>query len=384
MIVKKPYVQVLYNNKNITTDISKHLLSISYTDKEEGESDEVEISLEDVDGLWRGQWYPEKGAKLNVVMGYELNTITCGDFEIDEIELAGPPDTITIKALAVGVTGKLRTKKSYAHESKTLRQIAQVVASTNGLTVTGTIPDVRFDRVTQNRETDLAFLKRIASEFGCLFSVRGKQLIFTTVFEIEKTKPSTLIDRLDLASYSITDTSAHTYKDSKVTYHNPVSKEVVADNFKFDTITNQDNYTYTQIATNDTKVVHSKAENRQQAQLKAKASLHKSNSKQQKGRINLEGNPLIVAGNNFELTGFGRVSGVYHITESRHTIDSSGGYSTEASIKRVGYVEEAKQGSTKRAKNKLASKRMPQNTSVVPAKVDTIENSDNYRYTQIN
>lgn len=384
MAVRKPYVQVLYNSKDITADVTKHLLSLSYTDKEEGESDEVELELEDVDGLWRGNWYPEKGAKLNVVLGYDLDTLNCGDFEIDEIELSGPPDTIIIKALAVGITGTLRTKKSYPHEGKTLRQIAQVVASANGLTITGTIPEVRFDRVTQNRETDLAFLKRIASEYGCLFSIRGKQLVFTTVFEIEKTKPATAVDRLDLTSYSINDKSAHTYKEAKATYHNPVNKEVVEKSFKFETSTNQDGYTYSQIASGDTKVIYAKAENKQQAELKAKAALHKANSKQQKGRISMEGRTLIVAGNNFELTGFGKVSGVYHITESRHTINRSGGYSTEASIKRVGYVEEAKQGSTKRAKANLTRKRNPKDTSVVSAKVDRLENPDNYTYTQIN
>lgn len=382
--VRKPYLKVLYDGKNITAYVTPHLLSLSYVDKVEGESDEIELELEDVDALWRGAWYPEKGAMLDITIGYDDFTLNCGTFQLDEIELVGPPDTVRIRGLAAAITGKLRTKNSYAHENKTLLQIARTVAARNGLTVEGSIPDVRFDRITQSRETDLAFLRRIGAEYGCLFSVRDKKLVFTTIFDIEATKAATTIDRLDIRSYSIKDTSAKTYQNTKVVYHNPIQKKVIEQEYKFENNNNPDNYTYSQIVAGDTKVIHTKAENKQQAELKAKAALHKANSKQQEGSLTMEGNPLIVAGNNFELTGFGSVSGKYHVTESRHTISRTEGYSTEATIKRVGFVEATKQVSTKRTKERLAAAKQPKNVAVAPASVDTIANKDNYTFTQIN
>jgi phage protein D len=39
MRVAKPIFSVLYNSKNITADISNYMLSITYADKTEGESD---------------------------------------------------------------------------------------------------------------------------------------------------------------------------------------------------------------------------------------------------------------------------------------------------------------------------------------------------------
>lgn len=384
MEVRNPYFRVLYNGKNITEDISKYLHSLSYSDKVEGESDEIELELDDVEGLWRGPWYPTKGAKLDITIGYSDLTLPCGVFEIDEIEMSGPPDVVRIRGLAAGITSSLRTTKSKAYESMTLLQLAKYVAGLHGMAVTGEIPDVTYRRVTQHRESDLAFLRRVASDYGCIFSLREKKLVFTTIYDVEKRTPATVIDRLDLASYSIKDTSAKTYKDAAVKFHNPVDKKVVSTTYTTKDEKNADGYAYTQIASGDTKVIHTKAENKKQAEMKAKAAIHRNNSKQQEGSLNMEGNPLIIAGNNFELTGFGKVSGLYHITESRHTISRSKGYSTEAAIKRVGFVEDNKQASTKRNKAKQDAKRNPGSVSVRPANVTIKENADKYKFTQIN
>lgn len=384
MEVRRPYLKVLYNGTNITEDVSRYLTSLSYTDKVAGESDELEIELDDSDGLWRGPWYPDKGAKLEVTLGYDEQQLSCGTFELDEIELSGPGDIVRLRGLAAGVTKALRTKRSYAHEKKTLRQIAQTVANRNGLTVQGNIPEVRFDRITQNRETDLAFLKRIGAEYGCLFSVRDNKLVFTTIYEIEERNASTELDRLDITSYSIKDKTTQTYKDAKVSYHNPKEKKVVETKYATSQEKNADGFAYSQIASSDTQAIYTKAETKQQAEQKAKAHLHQANSIQQEGSITLEGNPLIIAGNNFMLTGMGKLSGTWHIHESRHTISRGEGYRTEATIKRVGTAEKGQQASTQRNKAKLDAKRNPASVAVVPSKVEVRENPDGYRYSQIN
>jgi phage protein D len=356
--VKEPYIKVEIASKDITSSMLKYLLALTYTDKVDGESDELEIEIEDSDGLWRGPWYPDKGAEIVVTIGDGMTKLKCGTFQIDEIEQTGPPDIMRIRGLAAGITQKLRTKKGKAHEKKTLKQIAEAVASDNGLTVKGTIPDVRFDRITQHRETDLKFLKRIGYEYGLLFSVRGKQLVFTTIYEIEERNGVMEIDRLDLTSYSIKDKATNTYKNAKVAYHNPVSKEVV----KTDFVNNKDNVAYAQIAAGDTKMIYSKSENKQQAEQKAKAALHRANSKQQEGSIRVIGNPLLVAGNNFTLTGMGNMAGKWHISESRHTITKGQGYETECTIKRVG--TQGSKSSTKKAKAAIAQARTPQAVAV--------------------
>jgi phage protein D len=87
--VPKVKLKVTYNGVDITEDITRYLLSATYVDNDEGESDNIEITVEDVDGLWKNGWYPTKGAKLGFSIGYESDDLLVdhGEFEIDEILL---------------------------------------------------------------------------------------------------------------------------------------------------------------------------------------------------------------------------------------------------------------------------------------------------------
>lgn len=85
------------------------------------------------------------------------------------------------------------------------------------------------------------------------------------------------------------------------------------------------------------------ADNKQQAELKAKAALYKVNSLQQEGTVEISGNILATAGNNCELAGLGVFSGLYYINRSTHSISKDGGYATSLEIKRVGLIEKKKQ-----------------------------------------
>lgn len=325
-----PYYQVLYNGKNITADISRHLLSLSYSDKTEGESDELQIELEDKDKLWQNEWYPEKGSTLTAELGMKDGLkLDCGTFMIDEIELSGPPDVVSIRALAVGIHGRLKTQKGGRnHEGKTLTEIVRTIASINGFTVQGTIADIRFGRIAQHRETDLQFLSRLAAEYGHTFSIRGKVLVFTKTDELEARSSSLTFDRSELISFSVRDKTAGIYKRAVVKFHNPETNELseYSENADADT------------AIDDDLEIKTKAENKQQAEAKAKAALHRANTLMQSGSISVPGNILMIAGNNVDLTGLGLLSGKYHILNSTHNIDKSGGYTVDAEIKRVGLV----------------------------------------------
>lgn len=337
MNVQSPILKVIYNGKDITADLSSGLLSVTYEDKSEGESDEVTLTLEDSEHVWKGSWYPTKGDTLEVTIGLGVNVVKCGTFEIDDIELSGPPDTVTIRGLAAGIKKALRTKKSKGYDEQTLKQIAEKVASENGLTVEGNIPDIRFTRVTQHRETDLGFLKRIGYEYGVLFSVRGKKLTFTTMYEVEKSKSVLEISRNDLASFSLRDKTSDTFKKAKVRYHNPADNKVVENE------QSSADLEYENATAEDTLEIRSKAETPQQAEAKAKAALYRANSRQQEGRISVEGNPILLAGNAIELTGLGVLSGKYTILSSSHRIDRGSGYTTDCEVKKIASVPQEKQ-----------------------------------------
>jgi len=212
---------------DITRDISASLISLSYTDNVEGKSDELSLTLDDPSRIWANEWYPQKGDQLRALIGYEGLEVNIGAFEIDEITVSAPPSQIEIRAIAAGTAEPLRTKTSYAHEDKTLQEIAQTVAEKNGLTVFGTIAPIRIKRATQNRETDLHFLNRLAYEYGYFFSIRDRQLTFTSLFDVDEREAVSTLNLNDLTSFSITDKLVGTYKQAESAYHNVESRETV-------------------------------------------------------------------------------------------------------------------------------------------------------------
>lgn len=329
--MKYPKVIIKYNGKDISEDLSSHLISIDYEDNSEGSSDEISLTLDDVSGLWKSSWYPTKGDTLEVSIGFEGQLMNCGTFEIDEIELTGPPDVVSIRGLAAGITKALRTKKAKAYDKQTLKQIAEKVASENGLTVEGDVPNIKLERVTQHRETDLAFLKRISYEYGCLFSVRDKKLIFTSVFDIEKADKVAEVDRTEMLSFSFRDKAVDVYQKAVVKFHNPDNNEVQKAEVPYSYVGED----FEQPAAKDTYEIRTKAENKQQAEQKAKAAIQKSMTKEFTGRVTVSGNPLLVAGNNVNINGLGVVSGKYHIEKSSHKVTRSGGYTTDIQLKKV-------------------------------------------------
>lgn len=367
--VRKPAFKIVYDGKDITQDITGNVVSISYTDNDEKEADEIEISVEDVEAFWRNSWYPKKGSVIKLAIGFDDAPLTdCGNFDIDEVTLQGPPDVIVIRGIAAGFQKGIRTKQSRAFENQTLKQIVNKIAIDNGLTVVGKIADIKFVRKSSNRITDLNFLANLADEYGYKFSIRDNKLIFISVFEIEAGQPVLSIDRKQLKSYSIKDKTSETYKDANVAYSNPTDGTIKQS--KVETLSNKDNVTYKQISTNDSLEIRTKAETPAQAEAKGNAALHKKNSRQREGNFSTEGQPTLLAGNNFTLTGLGELAGKYYIKKSNHRIDKGSGYTTTCDIKQI--TGDAEKSSTQQSAGKEKS-----------YQVQNLTNKDAVTYKQI-
>jgi phage protein D len=377
MIVAEPKFTITYNGKNISEDISRYMISLDYTDHAEGETDEISITLDDTDDLWTGAWYPEKKAKLVLDIEYRGKTLKCGTFEIDEIEIGGPPATCTIRAIAAGVSKATRTKRSKPYENQTLKQIADTIAGTYGMKVVGNIKPIKIERITQHQKKDLGFLRELAMEYGYVFSVRDNQLVFTLQSELEGKAEITEIDRTEVASYSFRDKAVEVYKEAKVSYYKQSQKGTVSQTEK---ITNADNVDFNTITPSaDTANSFIRAENQGQAEAKAKAILYRSITKQNEGSLSMDGNPLMVAGINVSLTGFGVVSGKYHVVTSRHRIDKSSGYTTDVDVKRIAPVKDK----AKEKAKKPARKAVTQQSDQFRLGVTPLTNSDGITFNTI-
>lgn len=235
----RPIWVISYEGEEISSSIAPMVTGVSYTDHVHGKSDEVELVVEDGDRRWRNLWYPSEGDRIDLKIGWEGQPLlNCGQFEIDEIETQHSPRAATIRGLAVPISAPLRTAVSTAYEDTTLREIVESIASARGLTVVGTIEEIPFRRVTQAHETDVGFLRRLAERFGYAFSVRGEQLVFYRLLDLEAEDPVLTIGESDLLPGSVFRGKAQdTYAACELTYFDPetgtpISVRVEADGVK--------------------------------------------------------------------------------------------------------------------------------------------------------
>jgi len=199
---------VTYEGRNITAELLPMITALTFTDKLKGEADEVVIDMHDIDGVWKNTWYPAKGDRLEVGIGYEGEPLLdCGKFQVDEIEFSGPPDTVQLRALSMAVNSTLRTKRSSAHEGIPLREIAQTIADRNGLEIVdGTVrTDAGAVAFTQEREILTAIaaellagqtLSEVAYRIGVLGIVVRLDAVIITLRQKGKTK-----DAAELVEY---------------------------------------------------------------------------------------------------------------------------------------------------------------------------------------
>jgi phage protein D len=228
--IRRNVAEISIAGKNVTGDVSAYLSKITYTDKEEGESDDISLTFEDTAAVWQSAWYPSQGDTLRVKLGTSGHLLDCGSFEIDEMEFELSPDTVTMKGIATGITKNLRTQSSKAFEKQSLHKIAQYFADKNELKLVGKtskLQKIEIERKTQDNQTDIAFLSDLAKEYGIVFSVRGDQLVFIDRDELHKQNGILTIDRFQMSRARFRDKTSQTFSGASASKRNVKKNDVI-------------------------------------------------------------------------------------------------------------------------------------------------------------
>jgi len=328
--VRSPNWILSYLGVNITANVSQMVLAIRYVDRLEGASGELEVDLEDSEKLWQGPWYPALGDVVSLQIGYSGEAfLDCGEFQIDELELDGPPDVMRIRCLAAYITPAMRTVNTAAYENMGVMEIAAQIAAKYGLALVAATSesssDVVFERVTQRRQTDLEFLKRLAREHNFDFTVRAGQLIFYDRPALESVAAVLTMVRSDTVRFSFRNRSRRIYDGAQFSYFDPDTKELISQSVSANS----------PVPTGDTLKIVARCENAQQAMVKAEALLHLHNMVFVDAYLEGPGCTVLVAGNNVQLSGWGALDGTYLIETAQHRLARVAGYSTSIAARRI-------------------------------------------------
>lgn len=203
-------------NKDITQNISDRLINLSMTDNRGFEADQLDIELDDSDGLIE---LPLRGAVLTLFLGWKGEAlIGKGQFTVDEIEHRGAPDEVTIRARSADFRGSLNSRREASYHDTTLGEIVATIAGRNKLepATADVLKGIKISHIDQAQESDAKFLTRLAERNGAEVSVKVGRLLMLKagngVTASGKPIPAITIERKsgDRHSFSIADRGAYT------------------------------------------------------------------------------------------------------------------------------------------------------------------------------
>jgi Phage protein D len=223
---------VTLDGKDLTGKMRPRLVSLGISERRSEAADQLEITLDDTDGRLA---LPSPGAVLAVSIGWKQGAdvtaglVNKGLFKVDEIEHSGPPDQITLRARSADFAAQLRQRREQHWDETTLGDVLREIAMRNGLSarVSESLAGIRVASLTESRESDMAFLRRLGAEHDAVATIKAGCLLFsrkgagTTPGGI--TLPSLSINRRDGDRHRWTRQTRTDYKGVTASWHDTAS-----------------------------------------------------------------------------------------------------------------------------------------------------------------
>lgn len=164
--------------KDITARLAPRLIALTVTDNRGFEADTLTLTLDDSDGKIE---MPERNAQVNVSIGRQGSVLTdMGSFIIDQVTHRGTPDQLVITGRSVDFRNDMNTPKERSWHDTTLGEIVKDIAWRNSLSasVSPALAGITIAHIDQSKESDIAFLTRLAIRNGAEIAVKSGVLIF--------------------------------------------------------------------------------------------------------------------------------------------------------------------------------------------------------------
>lgn len=227
-LARRASVSLKFNGKTFGISLDDKLTSISYTDVASGESDSVDITLENKGQKWMRTWRPKFGDSISgtikFLRWYNAKTptmaIALGELMIDTMKFSGSDMTAKLEALAIPANSSWRvTKRTKTWEKITLRQIARKIAKRYKLKLVYSASSIYIKSAEQSTETDSAFLYKLCQDNGLSMKVYQERII---IYDRGRWEKKAVVDTLTITDFEgdwdITDTIQGVYTGARAPY----------------------------------------------------------------------------------------------------------------------------------------------------------------------
>lgn len=333
---RRARIELIYEGKNITSDINEDLKSFSYTDNASGSSDDVSIVLKDDYKKWLSSWAPSKGDIIiptiiteNWNYDGDRQSLCCGRFIVDEPSYSGRPCVLSLGALSAPADSNFMTvEHSQTWQNASIKKIAQNIASRAKLELcfnSSVNPVIPF--IEQSREADASFLTNLCQQNGLAIKIYNQKIVIFSEMEYETQSPVMTLNESDMIQWNAKTTFTDTgYDGCKITYTNPKSDKTFS-------------YTFKPPGKNGSKIfqINEAVGSLAEAERYAQSKLRELNKKEYTISLELPGNLTLFPTQVITIKDLGIFNGNYYIDKVSHRI--SGGFTTSLELHKclVGY-----------------------------------------------
>lgn len=322
----KPEFRILANAEDITAAIRARFTSLRLTDQAGLESDRLEITLADHNPL-APIALPPTGAELRLYLGYDGRVRDMGLYIVDEVELAGPPASITVRAKAspnaASASGAgntrllLTTQKTRSFDAGlSLSDLASTIAQEHGLrpAIAQQFAGVTLPHIDQVNESDMNLLTRVTRVYGAIAKPADGRLVIARRGEATavsgQSLPTITVRPGDVTSWRVTISERDNAEKVEATYHDGDTGEDVLVNAGDGDAVAMLRHTYPDQST---------------AQAAAESEYQRRKRGTRKLSISLPGDPQIAAECKLRTVGFrDGVAADWVIDQVEHALDSGG------------------------------------------------------------
>ena len=297
-----PIFKVEANGSDVTAQLQKDLNSISFSDEDGNQSDEITIK---VAGSFARPKYQDE---IKLWLGYEeVGLFYCGLFKVQSTER--DKYSLSISATGADFSSALKQKRDTSYEKVSLKDVARIVANRHELKLKSDFDDLFMPHLSQTNESDLHMMKRLAKDYNGIFSIKNGTLVF-----LKRIKENMASDKLPVFEIDVSECDSYSIKHSDKTIYGACEASW------HDT---RENKMLSITVGNGTPVLKLKGNFKTPAEAKAKAEakLQSANRGSKSGTITMHGRE-IYAGGMLKLTGAGEDDGEYSIKSVNHTYDS--------------------------------------------------------------
>lgn len=302
-----------FNGKWLGKSLKKYLQSLTYTDVASGQSDQLDIVMQNIEMDWLGKKYPKKGDRVDGKItfvnwdGIRDRKLDCGAFVLDSIKFSGGPLTASFGCLASPIDSDFNAReRTKTYKDVTIEEIAQGIADRYDLKLKCSGADIRIDTIEQSQKTDSAFLQDLCDTYGLALKVYKKSIVIYDQTEMEEKKPVKELTRESFIDdgWEYEDALVGVYTGARISYKPAEGGDEIS--------------VYVGQKAEDAKdarVLHinETADSVADAYRKAAVAVNKSNQEATRLSGDIWPDPKICAGVTVEVSGLGHADGKYFV-----------------------------------------------------------------------